>query len=197
MYRAAAAILATLLFLSMIVIGLAAIPYPASAAETPAPAPAAETTTTQTTEAVKIPYSGDFSAKTYMDYRKITNKHSTQYKYIHSDEITITEDGFLQTADGYTGAALGSYFGPIGSKYIFTLDSGIVLKLVKVEAKSDAHTCAANFAAGSNDVIELVIDTAAEYMQANVYSNGLVWQGNFNNCPEFTGNIVKIEKVTQ
>ena len=135
--------------------------------------------------------------KTYMDYRKISSKSSLQYQYIWSDAITVDDKGFLVTEDGFIGVALGTYFGPVGTKYIFTLDTGIELKVVKVEVKSDKHTCENNYKAGSNDVIEFVIDTKAQYMRDNVWGNGLIFQGNFNNCPDFEGNIVKIEEVIE
>lgn len=133
--------------------------------------------------------------KTYMDYRTITNKDSNQWKYIHSDAISLDDKGFLVTEDGYIGVALGSYFGPVGSKYIFELDTGIELKVVKIECKSDKHTCKNNYKAGCNDVIEFVIDTKAAYMRENVWGNGLIFQGNFNNCEDFRGNIVGIKEV--
>lgn len=133
--------------------------------------------------------------KTYMDYRKITNRDTAQWKYIYSDAITVDDKGFLVTEDGYIGVALGSYFGPVGSKYIFELDTGIELKVVKVECKSDKHTCVNNYKAGSNDVIEFVIDTKTDYMRQNVWGNGLIFQGNFNNCEDFKGNIISIKEV--
>ena len=135
--------------------------------------------------------------KTYMDYRKITNRDTAQWKYIWSDAITVDDKGFLVTEDGFIGVALGTYFGPVGTKYIFTLDTGIELKVVKVEIKSDKHTCEHHYKAGSNDVIEFVIDTKAAYMQENIWGNGLIFQGNFNNCEDFKGNIIKIQEVIE
>ena len=135
--------------------------------------------------------------KTYMDYRKITNRDTAQWRYIYSDAITVDDKGFLVTEDGFIGVALGTYFGPVGTKYIFTLDTGIELKVVKVEVKSDKHTCEHNYKAGSNDVIEFVIDTKAQYMQDNIWGNGLIFQGNFNNCPDFEGNIIRIQEVIE
>lgn len=135
--------------------------------------------------------------KTYMDYRKITNRDTAQWRYIYSDAISVNDKGFLVTEDGYIGVALGTYFGPVGTKYIFTLDTGIELKVVKVEVKSDKHTCKHNYKAGSNDVIEFVIDTKAQYMQDNIWGNGLIFQGNFNNCEDFKGNIIKIQEVIE
>lgn len=163
---------------------------------TPAePTPATSYISELDTTEIEIPCDVDLTAKTYMDYRKITDETSPQWEYIYSDAITVDEKGFLVTEDNFVGVALGSYFGPIGEKYQITLDSGIVLNVVKVEEKADMHTCEHNVMAGCNDVIEFVIDTQAEYMQNNVWDNGYIWQGNFNNCPDFTGDIQKIEKV--
>lgn len=147
------------------------------------------------TRDVPMPTNELLCNKTYMDYRKITNRDSNQWKYIYSDAISVDDKGFLVTEDGYIGVALGSYFGPVGSKYIFELDTGIELKVVKVECKSDKHTCKNNYKAGSNDVIEFVIDTKADYMRENVWGNGLIFQGNFNNCEDFRGNIIAIREV--
>ena len=147
------------------------------------------------TEEITIPCSGNLANKTYMDYRTITNTNSVQYQYIHSDNIIVDERGFLVTADGYIGVALGTYFGEIGTKYIITLDTGRTIKAVKVEVKADRDTCSHNVIAGSNDLIEFVVDTQTDFMQQNTYSNGLVFQGNFNNFEEFNGNIIKVERV--
>ena len=144
---------------------------------------------------VPLPTNEVLCNKTYMDYRKITNKNSNQWKYIHSDAISIDDKGFLVTEDGYIGVALGSYFGPVGSKYIFELDTGKEIKVVKVECKSDRHTCENNYKASCGDVIEFVIDTKAAYMQENIWGNGLIFQGNFNNCENFKGNIIGIKEV--
>ena len=147
------------------------------------------------TEDVPIIYDTDLSAKPYMDYRKITNESSRQYQLIHSDEISVDNDGYLIDSEGNVGVAMGSYFGDIGERYIIHLDTGISFGVVKVEAKADIHTCENNFMSAANDVIEFVIDTQAGYMQDNVWSNGYIYQGNFNNCHRWQGNIIKIERV--
>lgn len=146
---------------------------------------------------IELPTDELLHNKTYMDYRSITNRDTAQWKYIYSDTISVDDKGFLVTEDGYIGVALGTYFGPVGTKYIFTLDTGIELKVVKVEVKSDKHTCEHNYKAGSNDVIEFVIDTKAQYMQNNIWGNGLIFQGNFNNCEDFKGNIIRIQEVIE
>ncbi len=129
------------------------------------------------------------NVKTYMDYRMITARNSKQWRYIHeSGNITI-KDGFLWE-DDFIGVALGSYFGPIGSKYSFHLDTGIVLHVVKVEAKADKHTNNGCEQRWDTSVIEFVIDSQAFTKEANGYVN----HGNFNNSPQFRGNIVAIYK---
>ena len=73
------------------------------------------------------------SVKTYMDYRAITLTSSAQYQYIQ-EHMTI-RDGLLYDEDGYIGVALGSWWGDIGDKWIIELDTGITLKVVKIDEK--------------------------------------------------------------
>lgn len=138
----------------------------------------------------------DSSAKTYMNYKGITDKTSPQWDYIFNRKlVTVDDQGYLVTEDGYIGVALGSYFGDIGEKYIFELSSGKFLKLVKIEAKDDRHTDKSGFMANDGSVIEFVVDTKHPSMQDNVWQNGLIWQGNFNNNSDFEGTIVNIWRV--
>ncbi|MCF0109969.1 MAG: hypothetical protein HUJ57_07900 [Erysipelotrichaceae bacterium] len=134
------------------------------------------------------------STKTYEDYKGITAVGSAQYKYIH-EHMTVTETGLLIDEDGFIGAALAYDFGPIGSRYYFEFDTGIVLPIVKVDAKSSAHTpngCHAY----DGSVIEFVIDTETALEYFSIKGNGLVNNGNFNNYKGLSGKIVDIEKVS-
>jgi len=136
------------------------------------------------------------STKTYMDYKLITDSTSPQWQYIYnSNEVVICEDGFIRTADmEYLGVALGSYFGNIGTKWIFTLDNGTQLKVVKIEEKADEHTCDNGFMQKwDKSVIEFVVDT--DKMDYATGENGLKYNGNFNNNEWLKGEIVKIEEV--
>ena len=138
------------------------------------------------------------AAKTYMSVWKITDRSSKQWKYIHeSGAVEIDQDGFLICDGEYIGVALGSYFGDIGSKYIFHLDSGEQLKLCKVDEKADCHTIDGFYHAVDGSVIEFVVDPEADYMQRNIAANGYIFSGNFNNCERFGGEIAKIEKVVE
>jgi len=137
------------------------------------------------------------STKTYMDYRATTNVTSRQYKFMREELTVDTNTGFLYDEDGFIGAALGSYFGEIGDRFYFTLDSGIVLPIVKCEGKADAHTDGSNcFQSVDGSIIEFVIDTDLARQHFGTLSNGYVLNGNFNNYSTFKGQIVKAEKVT-
>ena len=135
------------------------------------------------------------SAKTYMDYRSITDKSSNQYNLIHSDKIEICEDGFLRDEEGYIGVAMGSKFGDIGSRYICHLDNGKSIKVIKVEAKANRDTVNGFCGSTSYDIIEFVIDTRAEWMRNNICGNDYIFCGNFNNYEEMNGTIISIDKV--
>lgn len=149
---------------------------------------------------------GDLSNKTYMDIRKITNKKSPQWKLLSSltcvdvdNKLTLNnESGFIKDGE-YIGVAMGTYFDgkDLNGKYHFTLDNGEVIKVFKVELKDDVDTCNLGLRSYANDVIEFVIDSQRPFMQENIGSNGLVFNGNFNNYKKFKGNIIKIEKVTE
>ena len=130
------------------------------------------------------------ASKTYMDYRAITDKSSKQYKYIKAN-MTVGSDGYLRDKDGNIGVALGSYYGEVGSKYQVTLSEGQVFNVVKIEEKSDAHTIDGCIQKWDKSVIEFVIDSS-KFEKA---SNGYVYQGNFNNNPEFRGTIESMYKI--
>ena len=122
------------------------------------------------------------TAKTYMDYRMTTVVDSRQYQFIHNHLTVDKNTGFLYDEDGFIAVALGSYYGEIGDRYYFTLDSGIVLPLVKAEEKADEDTDVSGcYHRLDGSVVEFVIDDdyAKAYFGSN--SNGYVLDGNYNN----------------
>ena len=80
---------------------------------------------------------------------------------MHVDE----ETGLLMDDEGFIGVALGSYFGPIGTKYYVTLSEGQTIPIVKIEAKADQHVSNGCEHLEDHSVIEMVIDAdiAGEY----------------------------------
>lgn len=138
------------------------------------------------------------SVKTYMSYKSITTTSSAQYRYIHNNMYVDSETGLLRHKEHpeYIGVALGTYYGKVGSMYEFTLDTGKVLKVVKVDVKSDAHTYNGCYHRQDGSVIELVIDPVVAKKYYGTGSNGYILNGNFNNSPDFYGKIVDVKKVT-
>lgn len=129
-------------------------------------------------------------SKTYMDYRMITNTNSAQWDLIQT--LTVCDDGMLRDNDGYIAAALGSAFGPIGSRYVFVLEGGKELLIIKADQKQDQCTCENNiFGLANWDIIEFIVDTS----KMPVWNNGYVYGGNFNNNPEYAGDIVSWTKM--
>ncbi len=136
------------------------------------------------------------TAKTYMDYRMTTLVDSRQYQFLNYQCYVDKKTGFLYDKDGFIAVALGSYYGEIGDRFYFTLDSGIVLPLVKGEEKADEDTDYTGcYHTNDGSVIEFVIDSdyASRYFFSN--DNGLVLNGNYNNYSLFRGSIAKVEKV--
>lgn len=142
---------------------------------------------------ISIPVCSASPEKSYME-RQAINTNSRQYELIAS-EMTVRDDGLLISEDGYIGVALGSYFGELGSKYIFTLENGTELNLIKVEAKADVDTYNGCEHKTDSSVIEFVIDgmTAKEYW--GIAPNGYINGGNFNNVEQFKGQIISIDKI--
>lgn len=134
------------------------------------------------------------SAKTYMDYRKITNETSNQWKLIH-DKLAVCDDGMLRDSDGRVAVALGSYFGEIGSTWRFYMDDNGTIKtvdVIKADAKADVDTEADNvIGIPAGDVIEFVIDSEA----FPVWENGYAMGGNFNNIEEYRGKVIGWEET--
>lgn len=130
------------------------------------------------------------SVKSYMDYKTITSTTSDQYKFIQ--EHMEVRNGFLFDKEGYIGVALGSWFGDIGSRWVFELSSGELLYTVKVEHKDDKHTINGCEHINDRSVIEFVIDTETNMFE--IGSNGLILNGNFNNHELFNGTIEKVRK---
>lgn len=129
------------------------------------------------------------SVKTYMDYRSITLESSEQYKFIQ--EHMHIKDGYLLDEQGYIGVALGSEFGDIGTRWIFELDTGLEIYVVKIEHKDDKHTLNGCEQKNDHSVIEFVINE--NYFTKG--SNGFIFNGNFNNNEWFNGNIIGYIKV--
>lgn len=119
----------------------------------------------------------------------ITNTSSAQYQLVYSDRIIVRDDGLLVDADGYIGVALGSVYGPIGTRYTIETDSGNIFKVIKVDAKSDNDTTGGCIDANSA-IMEFVIDMD----KVSLYYPDVMRDGDFNSASEFNGTIIRMVK---
>lgn len=131
------------------------------------------------------------SQKTYMDYRMITSQSSNQFNFIQN-HMTI-KDGYLLDEQGYIGVALGSWFGEIGTRLVFTLEDGKEIYVVKIDEKDDKHTVNGCEHSIDGSVIEFVIDTT--YFPLS--ENGFIYNGNFDNVEWFNGEIKSLRYITE
>ena len=126
-----------------------------------------------------------------MDYRCITDITSQQYKLIYSDKIIVGEDGLLYDEYGFVGVALGTALGEVGDRFIVELDNGKIIKVIKVEVKSDNDTTDGMYHKTDGSVVEFVIDIN----KANKTYPTCINMGSFNYEDKFKGNIKSISKV--
>ena len=133
------------------------------------------------------------TVKSYMDGSTVTNTASVQYQLLST--MRINEKGQYETDDGYIAIALGSYYGPVGSKYIIELDTGITFKAIKSDQKSDEHVYNGCQHRVDGSMLEFILDTetAGNYFGMK---NGYVCGGNLNNSSDYNGAITSIKKVT-
>ena len=100
------------------------------------------------------------SRKTYMDYRKITDTSSKQYKLQQNKDCYTTDTG-LRKVNEYYCIAVGTYYSKnIGDKLIVHMENGESFKAIVADIKDDKHTDETNRQHKKDgSVIEFVVDT--------------------------------------
>jgi len=100
------------------------------------------------------------SRKTYMDYRKITDTSSEQYKLQQNKDCYTTDSG-LRKLNEYYCIAVGTYYSEnIGDKLIVHMENGESFKAIVADIKDDKHTDETNRQHRKDgSVIEFVVDT--------------------------------------
>ncbi|MBQ9328242.1 MAG: hypothetical protein IJ225_06870 [Solobacterium sp.] len=146
---------------------------------------------------VPVEVCADSEDITYEDYRKIDDETSRQYALIHNELKVDGKTGFLYDRDGFLACALGYQFGEVGTRYYVTLESGIVLPLIKTDEKDPKDASDGCKVDINGSVIEFVIDSEIALEYFGTITNGLVLDGNYNNSPYFEGKIIQIERVVQ
>ena len=98
--------------------------------------------------------------KSYMDYRTITDKTSTQYKLQNEYAYTDKESGIRMVGDRYC-IALGSYFTTDIGQYVdIILGNGTIIPCILADQKDDKHTDDMNAVTVDSDCIsEFIVDS--------------------------------------
>lgn len=100
------------------------------------------------------------SRKTYMDYRKITNTSSKQYKLQQNKDCYTTDTGLRKVNEYYCIAVGTHYSNNIGDKLIIYMENGESFKAIVADIKDDKHTDETNRQHRKDgSVIEFVVDT--------------------------------------
>ena len=137
----------------------------------------------------------DTAFKTYMDYRKITDKTSAQYML--QMEAYTDDMGLRKYGDHYI-VAIGTYYSDnIGDTFKITLDNDTSFNVIIGDIKADCHTDSQNMYSPvydnngnliSANVIEFIVDT-------NKLDRSVKKLGTVSAYDDFKGNIVKIERT--
>jgi len=100
------------------------------------------------------------SKKTYMDYRKITDTSSEQYKLQQNKDCYTTDTGLRKVNEYYCIAVGTHYSNNIGDKLIVHMENGESFKAIVADIKDDKHTDKTNRQHRKDgSVIEFVVDT--------------------------------------
>lgn len=128
--------------------------------------------------------SGDKS-KTYMDYRKITDRTSKQYR-LQLRASTNEENGLRMLRNRYM-VAIGSYFGCKVGQYIdVVLSDGEILECIVGDAKQDIHTDSNNLHGLNGDTVEFIVNE-------NILKDTTDVKGNISDVSDvFDGKVVEV-----
>ena len=80
------------------------------------------------------------SRKTYMDYRKITDTSSEQYKLQQNKDCYTTDTGLRKVNEYYCIAVGTHYSNNIGDKLIVHMENGESFKAIVADIKDNKHT---------------------------------------------------------
>lgn len=72
-------------------------------------------------------------------YFKWAKASDTYEKVLSQYEFYADDDGFLRTDDFYL-VAMGSFFGPVGTKYLINFEDGTSITAIKMDQKRDSET---------------------------------------------------------
>ena len=135
---------------------------------------------------LELPTEATGEFKTYMDYRKITDKTSKQWNL---QQLATTNEKGFRVFNGRYLVAVGSYYAnEVGKELRITLDNGFVFYAMVGDIKMDIHTDANNqYVPINGNIVEFIVDID----KLDPITKKL---GDVSNLG-FEGKIVKIEEV--
>jgi len=135
---------------------------------------------------LELPTEATGEFKTYMDYRKITDKTSKQWNL---QQLATTNEKGFRVFNGRYLVAVGSYYAnEVGKELKITLDNGFVFYAMVGDIKMDIHTDANNqYVPINGNIVEFIVDID----KLDPITKKL---GDVSNLG-FEGKIVKIEEV--
>lgn len=134
---------------------------------------------------LELPSDADLSRKTYMDYRHITDKTTTQWKL--QQGATTNEDGIRVYGNVLMGA-FGQSYADIGDYILVELDTGKSFLVINADQKALEHTDPTNrYSLDNKDVIEFIVDE-------NKLDSDVKYHGDISPAG-YEGSIIKLTKV--
>ena len=106
---------------------------------------------------LKLPTEATGEFKTYMDYRKITDKTSKQWNL---QQLATTNEKGFRIFNGRYLVAVGTYYATeVGKELKITLDNGFVFYAMVGDIKMDIHTDANNqYIPINGNIVEFIVD---------------------------------------
>ena len=123
--------------------------------------------------------------KAYMPYTAL----SRTSKQGELQKKAVTGEYGIRYVNNRMCIAVGTYYGLTGTKLDITLSNGTILKCIVGDSKSDIDTDKTNRVCKTNgSIIEFIIDS-------DQIDNRAKKMGNYSAIPDFSGEIVKIQKI--
>lgn len=124
---------------------------------------------------LELPEEADGKFKTYMDYRKITDKTSKQWKL--QEQAWTEERGFRKIGEHFLVAVGTFYADEVGKELFIEFEDGQKIKAIVGDIKQDKHTDSTNrYVPINGNIVEFIVDT--EKLDPEVIRRGDVsWLG--------------------
>jgi hypothetical protein len=106
---------------------------------------------------LELPEEADGKFKTYMDYRKITDKTSKQWKL--QEQAWTEERGFRKIGEHFLVAVGTFYADEVGKELLIEFEDGQKIKAIVGDIKQDKHTDSTNrYVPVNGNIVEFIVD---------------------------------------